>query len=84
MANEKIEEFSTERLNKRKKFVSILLVILIAAAVLDGAAIIFDLITGDGFETFLFIPAIVCSGFAIYMYMGLKNVNKELAHREDN
>ena len=83
MAKEKLEEFSTERLNKRKKLVSVILVLLIVAAVLDGALFIYDLITGNGFETYLFVSTIMCFGFAIFMYKGLKNINKELARRND-
>jgi hypothetical protein len=84
MAKEKIEDISTEKLIKRKKFASILIVILIAVAVLDGAAVIYDLIVGDGFEIYLFVPAIACFVIAIPMYMGLKKINEELARRKDN
>jgi len=84
MAKENIEEFSTIRLNKRKKLVSVIFVLLIVATVLDGAMFIYELITGNGFETNLFIAAIVCLGLAILMYSGLKKINEELARRNDN
>ena len=83
MAKEKIEDISTQKLLRRKKLTSTLLVLLIAATVLNGAGVIYELIIGNGFNINLFIPAIVCFGFALYMYKGLKNINKELARRKD-
>ena len=83
MAPEKIEDFSIERLNKRKKVLSVLLVILIAAVVLDSAAIIYDFVKGNGFDLSLFVPAIVCLGFSVLFYTGLKKINAELARRND-
>ena len=84
MAQEKIEEFSTERLKKRKNLVLIVLVLLIAAVVLDGAAFIYDLISGNGFSFYLFLPVIVCFFFVIIMYKGLKKIKEELTKRKDN
>ena len=60
-----------------------MLVILIAAVVLDGAAFIYDLISGNGFSFYLFLPVIVCFFFVIMMYTGLKRINEELAKRKD-
>lgn len=82
MAQEKIEEFSLERLLKRKRLVLAVIVILIIAFVLDGAMVIYDLIAGKGFSVYLFIPAMVCLGFALLMYAGLRSINRELAKRK--
>jgi ABC-type lipoprotein release transport system permease subunit len=81
MAREQLEDISAERLIKRKKTASILLVILIAAIVLDSAALIYELILGNGFQTYLFVPAVSCFVIAIIMYSGLKKIKEELAKR---
>jgi hypothetical protein len=81
MAREQLGDYSTERLIKRKKTASILLVILIAAIVLDSAALIYELILGNGFQTYLFVPAAACLVIAIIMNSGLKKIKEELAKR---
>ena len=81
MAREQLEDIGAERLIKRKKTASILLVILIAAIVLDSAALIYELILGNGFQTYLFVPAVSCFVIAIIMYSGLKKIKEELAKR---
>lgn len=81
MAQENIEDFSLEQLLKRKRLIIAVLVILTVAFVLDVAVFIYDLIAGKGFCITLFVPAIVCLGFVLLMYAGLKNINKELDRR---
>jgi hypothetical protein len=81
MAREQIEDISIERLIKRKKIASTLIVILIAAIVLDSAALIYELILGNGFQTYLFFPAGACLVIAIILYSGLKKIKEELAKR---
>jgi ABC-type lipoprotein release transport system permease subunit len=81
MAREQLEDIVAERLIKRKKTASILLVILIAAIVLDSAALIYELIFGNGFQTYLFVPAVSCFVIAIIMYSGLQKIKEELAKR---
>jgi ABC-type lipoprotein release transport system permease subunit len=81
MAREQLEDIGAERLIKRKKTASILLVILIAAIVLDSAALIYELILGNGFQTYLFVPAVSCFVIAIIMYSGLQKIKEELAKR---
>ena len=83
MAKDNLEDIGTEKLKKRKNFGSILLVILIAAAVLDGSVVIYDLIIGNGLETYLIVPAIACFVISIPIYMGIKKINEELARRDD-
>ena len=81
MAREQLEDIVAERLIKRKMTASILLVILIAAIVLDSAALIYELILGNGFQTYLFVPAVSCFVIAIIMYSGLQKIKEELAKR---
>ena len=83
MAREQLEDISAERLIKRKKTTSILLVILIAAIVLDSAALIYELILGNGFQTYLFVPAGACLVIAVIMNSGLKKIKEELANRQN-
>lgn len=81
MAEERFEELSTERLTRRKNLGSALLFILIAAAVLDGAAFIYDLFTDNKVNIYLMIMAIACLIIALPISLGLKKVKKELAGR---
>lgn len=83
MAQQNIEEFSLERLLKRKRLIVAVLVILAIAFVLDCALLIVNLIAGKGFCVYLFVPAMACGVFALLMYAGLNNINRELAKRNN-
>ena len=83
MAKENLEDLSVEKLNKRKIFVSILLIILFVAAVLDVAIAVYDAIIGNGINIYLIAPAFACIAIAIPIYTGLKKVNEELAVRNE-
>lgn len=74
----------TSQLEKRKKFASILIAILIAAIVLNISVIIYNLVIGKGFITSLFIGAAVCFLIFIPLYIGKKNIEKELKNRAGN
>jgi uncharacterized membrane protein len=75
---------TTKQLQKRKKYASILLVILIAAVVLDGSALIYDLVIGKGFINTLFVAAAACIVIFIPIYMGKRKIEGELKNREEN
>ena len=75
---------TTKQLQKRKKYASILLVILIAAVVLDGSALIYNLVIGNGFINTLFVPIAACMVIFIPIYLGKKKIEGELKNREDN
>ena len=83
MAQENIEDLSIEKLNRRRNFVTVLLVILIVAAVLDSAIVIRDLIIGDGINTSLIAPAIACLVVSVPISMGLKKIKAELNGRKN-
>lgn len=75
---------TTKQLQKRKKYASRLLVILIAAVVIDGSALIYNLVIGKGFSSTLFVPAAACFVVFIPIYMGKKKIEGKLKNREDN
>ena len=80
----KYANLTTKQLQKRKKYASILLVILIAAVVLDASALIYNLVIGKGFINTLFVSAAACIVIFIPIYMGKKKIEGELKNREDN
>jgi len=80
----KYANLTTKQLQKRKKYASILLVILIAAVVLDGSALIYNLVIGNGFINTLFVPIAACMVIFIPIYLGKKKIEGELKNREDN
>ena len=84
MENGKLANLTTKQLQKRKKYASILLVILIAAVVLDGSALIYNLVIGNGFINTLFVPIAACMVIFIPIYLGKKKIEGELKKRDDN
>jgi uncharacterized membrane protein len=84
MEKGKFANLTTIQLQKRKKYAFVLLVILIAAVVLDGSALIYNLVIGKGFINALFFAAATCMVILIPIYMGKKKIEGELKNREDN
>jgi len=84
MEKGKYASLTTKQLQKRKKYALILIVILIAALVLDGSALIYNLVVGKGFINVLFVPAAACILILMPIYMGKKNIEEELKNRENN
>jgi len=84
MEKGKFANLTTKQLQKRKKYASILLMILIAAVVLDGFALIYNLVIGKGFYNALFAAAAACVVIFIPIYLGKKKIEGELKNREGN
>jgi len=84
MEKGKYANLTTKQLQKRKKNASILIVILIAAIMFDGSALIYNLVIGKGFINTLFVPAVACIMIFLPIYMGKKKIEGELKNREDN
>jgi len=84
MEKGKYANLTTKQLQKRKKYASILIVILIAAIMFDGSALIYNLVIGKGFINTLFVPAVACIMIFLPIYMGKKKIEGELKNREDN
>ena len=82
MEKGKLSNLTTKQLQKRKKYASVLLVILVAAVVLDGSVLIYNLIIGNGFINALFVPAAACFVILIPIYIGKKKIEGELKNRE--
>jgi hypothetical protein len=83
MVKDKLTEFTIDRLKKRKRTTSILIILLIVATFLSLGALLYDAIWGNATETYLVAPAGMCILLALLMSQGLKGINKELAKRED-
>jgi len=84
MEKGKFANLTTKQLQKRKQYASILLMILIAAVVLDGSALIYNLVIGKGFYNALFVGAAACIVIFIPIYIGKKKIEGELKIREGN
>jgi hypothetical protein len=84
MEKGKYTNLTTKQLQNRKKYASILLVILIAAVVLDGSVLIYNLVIGNGFINTLFAPIAACIVIFIPIYLGKKKIEGELKNREGN
>jgi len=80
----KYVSLATKQLQKRKKYASILLVILIVAVMLNASALIFNIVIGKGFINTLFVSAAACIMIFIPIYIGKKKIEGELKNREDN
>ena len=80
----KYAHLTTKQLQQRKKYASVLLVILIAAIVLDTSVLIYNLVIGKGFNNALFISAAVCIFIFIPIYLGKKKIEGALNNKEDN
>jgi len=83
MGEKKFSNLTTRQLQKRKKYSFILLVILIAAVVLDGSTLIYNYVIGKGFFNALFVVGAVCIVVFIPIYLGKKEIEGELKKRED-
>jgi predicted permease len=83
MVKEEIKKLTNRQLQKRKKLSTAILIILITAAVLNGALVIYDLIIGDGFNSSLFIPAIACLVIALPIALGKNQIKEEMKNREN-
>jgi hypothetical protein len=84
MEKGKYANLTVKQLQERKKYAAILLVILTTTAVLDGSALIYNLVIGNGFIKILFVPIAACILILISVYIGKKNIEGELKNREDN
>ncbi len=83
MAKDKLTDFTTDQLKKRKRTTSIFIILLIAATLLSLGALLYDNIWGNATETYLVAPAGMCILIAILLSQGLKKINKELVERKD-
>ena len=84
MEKGKFANLTTKQLQKRKKYAFILLVILVAAVVIDLSVLIYILAIGKGFYNALFVAAAACIVIFIPIYIGKKKIEGELKNREGN
>ena len=84
MATEKIEDVSTEILQKRKKFATFLLGLFIGIIIVWLGLIIYDFIkNGETSNSTIFggLGSLACSWIPLYI---LNKINTELKRRRDN
>ncbi|TNE51145.1 MAG: hypothetical protein EP344_16625 [Bacteroidetes bacterium] len=84
MGNDKYSNLTTKQLQNRKKYASILLVVLTFAVVLAGSVQVYNLVNGKGFINTLFVSAAACFVIFIPIYMGKKKIEEELKNRADS
>jgi hypothetical protein len=84
MEKGKFDRLTIKQLQKRKKYASILLAILIAAVVIDGSVLIYNFVIGKGFFNSLFVAAAACVLIILPIYVGKKKIEGALKNREDS
>ncbi|MFN8207284.1 MAG: hypothetical protein U0T82_07735 [Bacteroidales bacterium] len=84
METGKFAQMKTSQLQNRKKFASILIVILVCAALLDAAVLVWMLASGKGFINGLFVPAAACLIVLLPLIAGKKKISEELEKRKEH
>ena len=84
MARKKIEDVSTEKLLKRKKFWFVIIGIYIGLILVYLAFFIYDLADGGQLDKSLYSGFIAIVGTIWLPYVGLKAIKAELKRRNDN
>ncbi len=83
MAKEKLEELSTEILVKRRKFVSILIVVMLVVEIIAIATLIFDLISDKNFNAGLLAAIMGVFATSVPLLIGKKKLDEEIKKREN-
>ena len=81
MEKEKPEDFTVEKLNKRKRLIVIVLTFVTIAGIAVAATFIYLIIIGDLSNLTFLIPGMISIFFIPYFYVGLKKTNAELVKR---
>jgi len=84
MTREKIEDVSTEKLLKRKKFWFVILAIYLGLILAYIAFFIYDLADGGQLDKSLYSGLIAIVGTIWLPIVGLKAIKDELKRRDDN
>ena len=82
MAKEKLEDFSLDKLKKRKKISVVLLWVLIGVVILSIIIMLRDFIGDKQLNIALLGSASPCLFFALYFYAGIKKINGEISRRK--
>ena len=82
MAQEKLENLSTEKLLKRSKFIYLMVGIMIGLIIVYAALLIYMLVDEDKeFVAAAFAPLFAFLGTMLPLGIGLKNIRQELKRR---
>ena len=82
MAKEKLEDFSLDKLRKRKKVTFVMLCLMIGVSIVGIIVLLRDFIGDKQLETTLLISTSPCLFFALYFYLGIKKINGEISRRK--
>jgi membrane protein CcdC involved in cytochrome C biogenesis len=83
MAKEKLEDFTTEQLKKRRKFASFIVGILIGLFIVSMTiAVLESLDIGEWGNSSTLVPGLACLVVAIPMVVSFKKISKELEKRK--
>jgi len=82
MAKEKLEDFSLDKLRKRKKITFVLLCLMIGVAIVSIIVSLVNFIGEKQLDTGVLIGLFVCLFFGIFFYKGIKKINGEISRRK--
>lgn len=85
MAKEKLEELSIEQLMKRKRSLSVFIGVFIGIIVLTIVVVVISIIMDKGrFDNIpSLVPGFILIFFLLFMLSARKNIDQELARRND-
>jgi c-di-AMP phosphodiesterase-like protein len=85
MAKENLEDLSSEQLKKRKKTASVFIGVFIGIIVLTIVVVVISIIIDKGrFDNIpSLVPGFILIFFLLYMLVARKNIDEELARRND-
>lgn len=82
MANPRLQEIPTEKLQKRRKTALIILIIIAVVVVLSLGLLVFDFISEGSAQWTLLIPVLGCIAAGLPMLKGVRDIDSELEQRE--
>jgi hypothetical protein len=82
MAKEKLEDISLDKLRKRKKISVVLLWVLIGVVIFSIIIMLRDFIGEKQLNYSLLGTGSPSLFFALYFYLGIKKINKEISRRK--
>ena len=83
MAKEKLEDLTTEKLIRRKKIGTGIVMALVILIPLYIIYFVILFVRKNVFEYQELVPALTCFAIALPMYAGIKKINEELARRNN-
>ena len=82
MAKEKLEDFSLDKLRKRKKITFVMLCLMIGVAIVSIIVSLMNFIGEKQLDIGVLISLFVLLFFSIFFYRGIKKINGEISRRK--